>query len=130
MEQKNGSKLMKAVAIVAILGILTAIAIPWYTDMKNRSRVAADGDIAREIIRLAMLGENHTKSSAQVIVENYVKRCFTNNTYPTPQSGGIFILGKVEDHWTVSWTPTNAPGYNTVQIISESTEENWVPGKE
>ncbi len=130
MAQKNGNNLVKAIAAVAILGILVAIAIPQCTNMKNRSRVKADGAIAKEIIRLARLGEKDTKSSAQVIVENYVKRSFTHNTYPKPQSGGIFELKKDGNDWGVSWTPTNCPGYNTIQKVTESTEENWVPSKE
>ena len=128
-----GSKaftLVELIAVIAVLGILAAIAIPKYIDIQNRSRVKSDGTTAMEIIRLARLAETDTKSTALATVESYVKKNFNNNAYPTPQSGGSFVLARAGNYWTVTWTPTNASGYNTAQTVNESTMNTWNPAEE
>lgn len=122
--------LVELIAVIAVLGILAAIAIPKYIDIQNRSRVKSDGATAMEIIRLARLAETDTKSTTLTIVEGYVKKNFNNNAYPAPQSGGTYVLARSGNYWTVTWTPTNASGYNTVQTVNESTMNNWSPAEE
>ncbi|MCX7774405.1 MAG: type II secretion system GspH family protein [Clostridia bacterium] len=129
-KSRKAFTLVELIAVIAVMGVLAVIAIPKYADYQNRSRVKSDGTLAMEIIRLAKVAEGATKSKSLTIVDSYVKKSFTNNVYPPPQSGGKFVLSRSNNAWTVSWTPVNSPGYNTQQIISEGYEKSWAPRRE
>jgi len=99
LKSSKGFTLIEIIAVLVILGILAAVAVPKYVDMQGEAKkAAAKGQIAE------------MKSSANLAYANlYLK----NATQPTAaeivtELGPPTTLGADPDKWTVSFTASGA----------------------
>ncbi len=121
LRNKKGFTLIELIVVMAILGIIAAIAIPNFTGLQQQSRIKADYATASQIVKAARLQEINTGNpvaatttgTAKTALENLSDEYFPAGNGRTPQSGPTFTLSKSSDKYVVEWTPTGNTGKQT-----------------
>ncbi|SMB94961.1 N-terminal methylation site-containing protein [Desulfonispora thiosulfatigenes DSM 11270] len=131
IKNKKGFTLVELIVVIAVLGIIAAIAVPNYLGIQKEARIKSDSSTAASIVKAARL-----QHSVDEKVVTGLKDATTPGTNPlkveyfdgtkTPQSGGTFELsynsdGKYEVKWTSDATKGDGKTYTYIEGADKAT---------
>lgn len=102
VNNKKGFTLIKLIVVIAILGILAAIAIPRFSRIQDQAKIDEDVATAKSIVGSARTYDAQNNDTLSVINISQIVELMD---VPTPKTGGIFAIGTDEngDYYTVTF---------------------------
>jgi prepilin-type N-terminal cleavage/methylation domain-containing protein len=121
LKQEEGFTLVEVIAVLVILGILAAVAIPKFFDMQNTARERAiEGAIGELNGQVALaFAQNALNGGPAGGYDGYTgdlgaEFAVTGQAPDTPGSGTIGFVNPAGHVWTLTWNApvgTDSPGY-------------------
>ena len=120
LKQEKGFTLVEVIAVLVILGILAAVAIPKFFDMQDTAREKAiQGAIGELNGQVALaFAQNALEGGTAGAYDGYTgslgpEFTITGQLANTPASGLINLTAQPTHVWALTWTAggTDAPGY-------------------
>lgn len=133
IRNNKGFTLVELIVVLAVLGIIAAIAIPKFTGVQDDATIKADATTAYSIIKAARLQETMTGSK----VTHYTGASGPGevdldttyfDTSIAPQSGGTYsIEGGSGANYVVKWTPDTGKYATKEQTVTEGNTFTITP---
>ncbi|RLB96413.1 MAG: hypothetical protein DRH90_24630 [Deltaproteobacteria bacterium] len=122
LKKEEGFTLVEVIAVLVILGILAAVAIPKFFDMQETARTKAiEGAIGELNGQVALsFAQNALNGGAAGLYDGYdgdlgAEFAVTGQALNTPATGSIGFVNPAGHVWDLAWTAgdTDKPGYFT-----------------
>lgn len=119
--RQTGFTLIELIMVIVILGVLSAVAIPKYLDLKSDANLAAVQGVAGSLgsaaaVNFAARTANNTKGVAMTDCQHaaYALQTYTSGAYTTalPTQGGTYTIGSAtiangaSTECTLTFTPS------------------------
>jgi type IV pilus assembly protein PilA len=126
---QKGFTLIELMIVVAIIGILAAIALPAYQDYTVRSRVSELAIMASGM--KATVGENLANGTADACAGVSTITSATKNTASTACAGGVLTVTGTADAKSVAlvYTPTLGADGKITWACTTASEKKYVPAE-